>query len=533
MDIQAQLQFVYDEIKGVWRYRWIAVGVAWIIATVGWLGLSLMPNKYEATSKVFVDTATSVKPLLQGLPIDTDTQSQIDLVRLALMSRPHLSKVAEHMGLINSSMKPPERERQLDALAKQIHVTGESRGSQRTYTIKYEDVDRERSALLVKTLIDNFVNEVLGGNRTSQETAQQFLADQIKEYEGRLTAAENRLAEFKKSNLGLVPGERGDYFSRMQAEQNARDDVTGRLNVMISKRDALTEQLRGEAAYIPVLDPAKGGSKDGGIGGDTATRLMEAETRLQELLLRFTEKHPDVVATRAMIADLRERQERELAALKGGDIAEAGTTAARINPAYQRIQQSIHDIDVEIAALRREINDRNQRISELRKLADTAPEVEAEYARLNRDYGVTKAQYEALVERLERAKITEEAEATGVMKFEVLEPPRATLKPVSPNRPLIAAAVLILALGGGLGAAYVKHMTKPVFFSTRALSNALERPVLGAVSFARPEAWVAAQKASIRYVMMSTAALVMVFVLVLITQNSFSRWLQQVMLAQV
>ena len=533
MDIQAQLQFVFDEIKGVWRYRWIGIGAAWLVGVVGWLGLSLMPDTYRATAKMFIDTSTSIKPLLQGLAIDTDTQSQIDLVRLAMLSRPQLEKVAESMNLLDANMSDSQREVRLNALAKQVGVTGEAgHGSERTYTITYEDTNRDRSARLVKTLLDSFVNDVVGGNKDNQATAQQFLIKQIHEYEGRLTTAEEALADFKKRNLGLVPGERGDYFSRMQAEENARDDVQGRLNVILSKRGTLAEQLRGETAYVPVTDPGKIARSNEGAP-DTAGRLQEAEARLQELLLRFTDKHPDVVATRATIVDLKARQERELAALRAGNIGEAGSTAASANPVYQRIQQTINEIDVEIAAMRRDINDRNQRIAGLRKLADTAPEVEAEYARLNRDYGITKAQYQSLVERLERARLTEQAEETGVIKFEVIEPPHATQVPVSPNRPLIAVAVLILACGAGIGAAYLKHMTKPVFFSTQSLSSALGRPVLGSVTFARPGAWLSERSAAIRHAALAMSALVAVFVLVLITQNSFSRWLQSVLLQQV
>ena len=531
MDIKAQVEFIQDEIRGAWRFRWFAIGAAWIIAVVGWVGLGLMPNTYQASAKVFVDTSTAIKPLLQGLAIDTDAQSQVDLVRLALLSRPQLEKVTDSMGLTTASMTPRQREGRIDALVKQLGVTAEARReSERTYTITYKDTDRARSLELVQHLLDTFVNDVLGGNRVNQATAQQFLTAQIADYEARLTAAEAKLADFKKRNLGMVPGERGDYFSRMQAEENARNEVQARLNVAVSKRSVLESQLRGEVAYLPSKDPAttSGGSL-GNSGGGTAARLQEAEARLQELLLRFTDKHPDVIAARATISDLRERQQRELAALRAGNLDGAGSTAGNANPVFQQIQSALNGSDVDIAALRREIVDRDQRIAELHKLADTAPEVEAEYARLNRDYGITKAQYQSLVERLEKAKLTEEAEEVGVVKFEVIEPPRATLEPVSPNRPLMAVAVLVLACAAGVSLAYARHVTKPVFFSPRQLTEAVGLPILGTVMFVRPEVWRGEHAASNRNLTLAVSALVGVFVLVLFTQNALSGWLLRVM----
>ena len=530
MDIKAQLEFILDEIRGVWRFRWVAMGAAWLIAIVGWVGLSLMPNTYQASAKVFVDTSTAIKPILQGLAIDTDAQSQVDLVRLALLSRPQLEKVTDSMGLTSASMSPRDREGRIDALVKQLGVTAETRReSERTYTITYKDTDRARSLELVQHLLDTFVKDVLGGNRMNQATAQQFLTTQIADYEARLTAAEAKLADFKKRNLGMVPGERGDYFSRMQAEENARDEVQARLNVAVSKRGVLESQLRGEMAYLPSKDPATApGTPGGSSGGGTAARLQEADARLQELLLKFTDRHPDVIAARSTISDLRERQQRELAALRAGNLGDAGSTAGNANPVFQQIQLALNGSDVDIAALRREIVDRDLRIAELHKLADTAPEVEAEYARLNRDYGITKAQYQSLVERLEKAKLTEEAEELGVVKFEVIEPPRANLEPVSPNRPLMAVAVLVLACGAGVALAYAMHMTKPVFFSSRQLMATAGVPILGTVMFVRPEVWRDEHAASNRHLALAFSALLGIFVLVLFTQSTLSGWLLRV-----
>ena len=91
----------------------------------------------------------------------------------------------------------------------------------------------------------------------------------------------------------------------------------------------------------------------------------------------------------------------------------AAATGASANPIYQSIQLALNQVDVEIAGLKGELSDHQQKVTELRRMVDTMPQVEAEYARLNRDYNVNKAQYTALVERLEKARLGEEAEAKG------------------------------------------------------------------------------------------------------------------------
>ena len=91
----AQFDFIKDEIRGAWRFRWIAMAIAWVVALGGWLVTCIMPNVFEARSRVYVETSTELRPLLQGLAIETDIQSQLDLVRQALLSTPTLSAVGE------------------------------------------------------------------------------------------------------------------------------------------------------------------------------------------------------------------------------------------------------------------------------------------------------------------------------------------------------------------------------------------------------------------------------------------------------
>jgi hypothetical protein len=150
---------------------------------------------------------------------------------------------------------------------------------------------------------------------------------------------------------------------------------------------------------------------------------------------------------------------------------------------YQSIQLSLNQAEVEIAALRGQIADRQRTVRELRALVDTVPEVEAEFAHLNRDYDVTRAQYSALVDRLERARLSEEAEETGgILRFEVIDPPASAYTPVAPNRPQLLALVLLVGLGGGGGVAYLLHWLRPVFNNARNLAEVTGLTVLGAVS---------------------------------------------------
>ena len=186
------------------------------------------------------------------------------------------------------------------------------------------------------------------------------------------------------------------------------------------------------------------------------------------------------------LAALNQRRTAELESLRRGDAAAVANSGAGANPVYQTIQVALNQAEVEIATLRRQLGDHQGRVAELRRALDTMPKVEAEYAQLNRDYDVNKTQYTALLTQLEKAKLGQEADTSGSVRFEIVEPPNAEYRPVAPRRSLLVLVVFVLALGGGAGIAYLLQAIKPVFWSVRTLTAATGATVLGAVGAAFP-----------------------------------------------
>jgi len=490
--MQEILDQIIEYAHGAWRFRRYAIVTAWVVALVGWTALFLMRDVYDAHSRVFVDTKTALKPVLQGIVIDQDVNAQLNLVRQSLLSGPQLEPVAVEVGILDMrTATPQQRLRILDDMRDRIELGVASAGGRSEgqdpdagtiYSIHYKDVSRDRALKVVEILQTHLIENTLGGKRQGSENAQKFLVSQIQELEQRLRASEDRLAEFKKNNVGLMPTEQGGYFQRLQSDIDAVKKAQSDLGVAMSRREELQRQLRGEApvAAATGLTTTASGGQQGGT--DTLSRIKETQAKLDDLLLRYTDKHPDVIAMRQTLEQLKERRQAELEALRRGDPNAAAASGASSNPVYQSIQLALNQADLEIASLRREIAGHQAKVDESRKMLDTMPQVEAEYARLNRDYDVTKANYTALVERLEKSKLGEEASSSGSIRFDVIEPPTANFKPISPKRNLLVLGILVAAIAAGVGVAVLLHLLKPVFSTARGLADATGLVVLGAVS---------------------------------------------------
>jgi len=524
-NLRVTLEYVRDELRGMWRYRWTGVLVAWLVAFIGWMAVYAMPDVYEARARVYVDTSTALRQVVQGLAIDSGVQSQLDLVRQALLSRPQLERVALKTDLLAGATNEVERDKLLEGLRQQIKLASDtSRSGDNLYTLSYQATSRDRSVAVVRVVLDSFMEDVIGKGQAGQATAQRFLRDEIQQYERRLSEAEARLADFKKKNMGLMPGEGGDYFTRMQAETAELENTRAKLRLAERKRAQLAVQLSGETPSLP----SGGQNSSLPIDTESAAALRDAQARLQELLLRFTDKHPEVIALREQISQLEQRRTREEDAFR--KLAASGrASAASTNPVYQRLQVDLNAAEVEVATLNGEVSDRERHIEQLKSLVNTAPEVEAELARLNRDYGVTKSQYDSLVQRLETARLSERAEETGVVKFDVLDPPVATLEPIAPNRVLLLTAALIGALLAGIGVAYLRHFGNPTVQSARQLQALSSKPNVTVVvlGLTAPTSWHAAMVASRKRLAMAAGTLLATFGVVLATQSMVTRWVQE------
>ena len=535
--MQALIDQVLNELRGAWRFRRYALAVAWGVCLFGWFVVYTIPDSYRSSARVNVDTRTALRNVVDGLVVNMDVESQLNLVRQALLGRANLEKVAQQVGLDVTARTGPERERLLNSIISRVEVelepplTRDPRIPNTLFRISFTDHERQTALKVVDVLLNSFVEDTIGSDRNGTASAQRFLKEQLTDYGRRLAEAENQLAEFKKKNVGLVPGDEGGYFARLTTEMQEVKRLQSQIAVANSRRLELQRQLRGETPFVPTTETGATGRTNGANSGpqDTATRIQETQSRLDDLLLRYTERHPEVIATKETLDALKVRQQEELAALRRGDPGAAALANAASNPVYQSIQTTLNQADVTIAELRSQLADHQRNEAELRRLVDTAPEVEAEYARLTRDYTVTRTQYNSLLERLEKARLSGDAEQTGVVKFNIVDPPSASFAPIFPNRPLFLAAVFVVGIGAGAAVAYLMHMMRPVFATSRSLADMTGLPVLGSVTRSWVEKYQAQLRRGLVRYSVAAVALFVVFIVVVVMQQPASHLLRQML----
>lgn len=473
------LNYLLSELRSAWRFRWLALSAAWVACLAGWVYVSAMPDRYEATARVYVDTTSQLRQILGNQIVEPDLDSQLNFVREAMLGRVQLEKIARSTDLALGAHSEEELNAVIDRLRSRINISisGNQRGRPRdtVYTIRYSDVDRPVALNVVETMLDTFVEDTLGTRRQGSENAREFIELQVREYEQRLADAEERLAAFRREHADVLPGQQGGYFQRLQAETAALEEVEQQLELAESRRDRMREQLRGDR-------PTEASGQGEPAPNSLEARIREQETRLEEMLLRYTDRHPDVIAARETLERLRTQLEEQRAAVAAG-----GGPAPADNPVYQALQISLNEVEVEIASLTADRSRRQARVARLRGLIEEVPEVEAQLARLNRDYDVVNAQYQALLRSLETERLTREASESDQIDFRVIDPPAVPTSPSGPQRPILLLGVLFAGLGGGGGLAFLLAQVRPVFTGPKELRDLTGLPVVGVVSLTSPQ----------------------------------------------
>jgi len=480
--------------KAIGKYRWHAVAIAWIVAIIGWVVVLRMPNEYQASARVYVDTQNMLKPLLSGMTTMPNLDQQVMFMRRTLISRPNVERVMRMVDLDVKAKDTREHEEMVDLLMKQITMAGTERDD--IYTISYNAPSPKLGRDVVQSLLTIFVEGSFGGKKQDSDKAVQFIDDQIKTYEEKLAAAENSLKEFKIRHNGLLPRTGGgDFGGQMAGNNDALMQARLELAEAEQARNTLRRQISGDV---------RPGAKGGVIvaNPELDARIAEVNKSLDALRMQYTEQHPDIVAGRRLLAQLQERKQEEAKSPKRTSDPGAG-----YSPMLQQMNVALSEAEARVASLRARVNEYVAREARLRSQSVQAPEIEAQLSQLNRDYEVNKENYQKLVASRESAKLSGDlSSATDMLTFRVIDPPTAPDTPTGPHRLRLFSLVFAGALLAGLGAAFLMSQFRPTFLNQSKLREVAGVPVIGAITMN----WTEEQKVRRKRRMYAVGAAVLV-----------------------
>jgi protein tyrosine kinase modulator len=521
------------------RRRRLMLMVALPIVIIAVLLAMTLPNVYRSTAVIQIEEAENLKNVADRDTQDTRYADQyVQTLSTRVLSDKNLVGMLEGMKLY------PQQDDDLAATLQRLHKdisvdivtmpildpnTGRSRDIINAFSVSLDNRKPELAQQGAQWLVRSFLDQNRLDRQTQAASAAKFFGSEAQRMRDRVNKLEARLAEFKAKNAGQLPELTGSNLNVMDRTERDIQDIETQIQALRRERVFLVAQL----------NQAKS------VGPET-TSIAQLQAEYDRKRATYSENHPDVVALRRQIEQMRaggsasgmtlqqqlqnqrsilaevrqrysedhpdvKRIERNIAALQArissGETADR--SAAADSPVSVQLQTQLNAADTQIAALEARNAELRAKMSDLESKLSVAPQVEREYQEVTRDLTSARTKYEELVKRQMDAEVSEAAIAGGTSdKFKVISSPKTPADPAQPKRIAIVVVGLVFAVIAALSGAIAAQIFDPNVRGARDIEAVLDVSPLIAVPVIESSRTAAARKRHMTLVLAATAGFV-------------------------
>ncbi|MCO6418403.1 polysaccharide biosynthesis tyrosine autokinase [Siccirubricoccus sp. KC 17139] len=313
-------------------------------------------------------------------------------------------------------------------------------------TVGFQSADPELAARIANRHVALYVEEQRRAKREALSVAGTWLTEEVEEQAGRLREAERALQEYRERNNLFAP--RGVSIVAQELSE-----VNNQLAA--ARADLAAKEARLRSAQTARLQSGGGDSELAVISSDTISRLREAEAtarrRASEAASRLGSRHPEVLATRAEVAEVQSKIAEEVQKIMRVQASEAAIARVRV----QELQRSVAQLE--------------QRMAENERAETGARDLE-------RVATATRTLYENLLVRQKQFAAQE-----GIQRADarMISPAGVPLRPSFPNVPLFLAAAFLASAGSGVGVALLRERLRSRITSLEEAAELVGAPALG------------------------------------------------------
>ncbi len=469
--------------KGIIRHKWKITITAWVICMGGWAYVYKMPDVYKSSAKVHVDTRTMLRPLLRGLAIQSDVRGLVSIMKKLMFTQENMLRIAETAGMDVDRSSEKKIHHVINTLKDSLKIGG---GQGEMFAISYESKDPQNAKSVVQAVLTVFSEQAQRSTLGDVDSAQRFIDNQIREYEQRLRNAERAKENFKRDNIGLLPGQEGEgQINVIQSIRKTLEASKMQLSEILSRKRVLKDQLN-EALTSSEKWGLTDEETDHSFEG---IRISQLNKRKNELLLKYTENHPNIVSIESELEMLKQRREDE-------EKLHGPSAVAMASPYAQSIKIELNKIDTDAATIYSRMSSLKDKLVKEGNQFNTRLTIETDMENLNRDYATIQKNYLTLIDRREQARMSSSVDTqVSALKFKIVDPANMPESPSSPNRKIFYSAILFIGIAVGLAFALLMVFISPSFVEAKHLRDVTGLPILGSVS----EVVSSAQAKSNRY----------------------------------
>lgn len=490
--VQLLLEYAQQTRDALRRHWRLSLGFFLAVILLTGTATFFVPRAYYSDARLFVrfgrtavmdPTATAASGQVVSL-YDT-RESELNSLLEVLRSRSLLERVVETVGADNilagrisgSSQPPPaidspnasrdpRHQQALAKLEKSVYISVPRKTS--TIIIGCKAERPELAQQIVASLVSLYMDEHLRVHHTAG--SYEFFKEQTQLLESRWQEAAANVRKAKDDwKILTFEGKRKNCEDAIADIESKRLSASAEL----SATEARIQELSVVIASLPERIPTQTVDSPNAATDGMRQELYKVQSREQELLTKFSEKHPQVIAIRSTLLDLQKILAEQ------GETRTAETTA--VNSSRQSLELSLLNEKANAEALRSRITAMTGQLEALQGERQTLNQRESQLAGMQRNVELAESRYRAYADKLEQARINDQLDKERISNITLVQPASFVAKPSGPRKIYVLGLGFAVALLGSVGIALLAAMLDPTFKRLADIEEYLRLPVLGTV----------------------------------------------------
>ncbi len=447
--------------------RWWLLAAAVAAGLVTALAVSMLtPRVYRGTATVVVDRTGLWSGQLAengpfGLLGGQGGADTVETLTEIVKSRAVAEKAIDRLG-----DPPAQRDAALRDLQAGLQVQRVRNAD--IIRIQAEGSTPAAAAVAANAVAEAFIGWNLDARRAQATAGRVFIEGQLENVGRELRASEDALAQYEARGGQVALSEQTKLaitkLADFEAQRRAASVEAQAVEASLSgARSALNQQAPTVPASFQVADDP--------VASHLRQQLASLEVDLAGLKEQFTDRSPQVIATKAQIEEVKARL-RQLTAQR------TASQTVTLNPLQQDLAAQIIKLQVEREALRARESALGATVRRYTLDTRRFPATEISLARLTRDVKVAEGTYLLLSQKLQEARI---AEASIVGDLRIVDRAVPSGVPVRPRTGMNTLFGALLGLMLGVAGVFVLEALDTTFKTPQEAGEYLGLPVLATV----------------------------------------------------
>jgi polysaccharide chain length determinant protein (PEP-CTERM system associated) len=470
------------------------------------LGLYLRTPKVYESSSLLSYQQQKISPNSMSPDVQSQIRDIVGTLSQIVTSRNNLEKIIKDLDLYPELREKLPIEDVIEKFREKIKITPSTRGN--IFTISYSGGQPEKVVRVTNAIAAKFIEENLKYRQERAMDTSSYTNQELQMAKKVMDAQENAMRDYKLKNFNEMPGNREANMSRLtslqEQYQGKQDSIQDLERTLVLIQDQMNNQkiLAQRSAEYPAEVAVEIAD-----GSDAFQRLAQLRLTLDGLLLKYTEKHPEIIRVRKLIAKLEGEVQGEGAAGNAASAASQPTSSAILTGQRAQKQDASYvqtllqleaqrnDIKRNIENIAGEKDQLREKIEQYEAWVAAAPVREAEWSSLTREYDQLKKHYDYLVsQNLAAQSMLNLEERQKGSQFKIEDPGRFPGKPVKPDFLMIMGMSVLVGFGLGIGGVLVLDIFDASFRDPETLESSLGVPLLITIPYIETQAEVKKKK---------------------------------------